>query len=63
MLKLSATMELTLEQLKQDGWNAVSYENRTMKALQRRGLVKWFPYGKKEGFVGIWKLTDKFGGR
>lgn len=57
-MRLSATMAATLEYLQQnDGWNAVPYENGTMKALQRRGLVVWCPYGKRDGMTGIWKLT------
>lgn len=63
-MKLSHTMAETLGYLQQnDGWNAVPYENKTMNALQRRGLVRWYPYGKAidNGIVhrGIWKLTKE----
>ena len=39
----------------------VDYEDRSLKALERRNLAKWYPYAKPESWVknGCWKLTKE----
>lgn len=35
----------------------ISRTRKTMDSLEKRGLVRWFPYGNKG--EGCWKITKK----
>lgn len=37
----------------------VDFKDQTLRALERRGLARWYPYSKPEPWVkdGCWKLT------
>lgn len=52
---LSISMQETLKELIQYEYLEGSYDDRTLKALERRGLARWYPYGA--GGKGCWKIT------
>ena len=56
-MQLSHSMAETLQRLLEIKF-CVDYNDRSLRALERRGLVKWFPYAKPEPWVrGCYKLT------
>jgi hypothetical protein len=54
--KLSPSMENALLVVYEFGWTP-DWTSTTMRALERRGLARWYPYAKREIFTGVWKLT------
>ncbi len=57
-MNLSPAMMSTLVTMLEIGF-CVDYKDCSLRALERRGLARWFPYAKPESWVkdGCWKLT------
>ena len=55
---LSPVMQDVLVSMLEWEWTP-DYTSPTMRALERRDLAQWYPYAKRDCFVGVWKLTAK----
>jgi|GEM_PF-5932036 len=58
-LKLSVSQIATLDQIFDGGYVIGNFKNRTLQSLEIRGLVRWYPYAKRENCEGIWKVTTE----
>jgi hypothetical protein len=59
-MNLSPAMMSTLVTMLETKF-CVDYKDCSLRALERRGLAKWYPYAKPEPWVkdGCWKLTTQ----